>query len=141
MPLLEMIFTDHLGGVGPYLVAIFLFVFAFTSMLADLVISESNALFIKDSRKVKLAVNGLVLAVVFFSSLYSSDEMFAIVDILLAVCGIINAFVMFKLGGKAVELYRDYQAQKAQGIVDPVFTRDRMSDQTGITEWESESSE
>ena len=137
MPLLEMIFTDSLGSVGPYLVAIFLFVFAFTSMLADLVISESNALFIKDDRKVKLAVNALVLLVLFISSLYSSDEMFAIVDILLAVCGIINAFVMFKLGGKAVELFHDYRAQKAEGIEDPVFTKDRMQDPTGVTEWES----
>ena len=36
---------------------------------------------------------------------------------------------------KAMEVYRDYKAQKDAGIAEPVFHRSTMSDPTGVTEW------
>ena len=134
--LLQYVLEDTIGGAAPYLVALFLFVFAFTCLMGDYVIGENNLAFITKNKKGKYAIIAILLAIVFLSSFYASDEIIAIVDILLAVCGVINCLVMFKLAGKAVELYHDYRAQKAAGKETPVFSKDILSDTSGITEWE-----
>ena len=77
-----------------------------------------------------------LLAVVFISGFYASDGMFAVVDIFLGICGVINCLVMFRLAGRAIEAYRDYRAQKAAGKETPVFSKDALSDSTGVIEWE-----
>ena len=135
MPLLEMVFSNTLGSAAPYLVAAFMFVFSYTSMLGDVVISSSLSMFLKDSRTLRYGVYAMMLVVIFLSSLYSSDELFAVVDLLMALCGLVNVFVMFRLSDKAVELNDDYMAQRAAGIDEPVFTRNRMRDPTGVVEW------
>lgn len=134
--LLQNVMDASVGGIAPYAVALFLTVFAFTSLISDYVISENNLLFITRSEKARIGVCLFLLAVVFLSSLYASDALFAIVDILLAVCGIINCFVMFKLGGRAVEAFRDYRAQKEAGVEVPVFHKSALSDASGVTEWD-----
>ena len=54
----------------------------------------------------------------------------------LAICGTVNCFVMFKLGKHALEAYKDYRAQKAAGVKDPVFHKSARSDSSGVTEWD-----
>lgn len=133
--LLQGVMDASIGSVAPYLVALFLFVFAFTSLMSDYVIGENNLFLITRSEKARMAMCIFLLVVVFLSSFYASDALFAIVDILLAVCGTINCLVMFRLGGRAVEAYRDYRRQKASGTEVPEFDRGCLSDDTGVTEW------
>lgn len=136
MPLLQMILADSFGSIAPYLVALFLFIFAFTSLMGDYVIGENNLMFAKDSKVSRYVMVVIILVTVFISSFYASDGMFAIVDILLGVCGVINTIVMFKLGGRAIEAYNDYRRQRSEGIEDPVFHKSALSCQDGITEWD-----
>lgn len=135
MPLLQLVFADAFGGFASYMVALFLFVFALTSMMSDFVIGENNLVFIKDGRTTLTLMRVTLLLVVFVSSFMASDEMFAVVDIMLGICALINAVVMFRLAGRALEAYRDYREQKESGIADPVFDRGVLSDARGITEW------
>ncbi len=134
--LLQAVMGHSVGDAAPYIVAAFLFIFAFTSLIADYVIGENNLSFITQSKSAHMAMCLFLLAVVFFSSLYASDALFAIVDILLAVCGIINCAVMFRLGGRAVEAFRDYRRQREEGTEIPEFGRSCLSDGTGVTEWD-----
>ncbi len=136
IPLLQAVMDASIGGLAPYLVAIFLFIFAFTSLIADYVIGENNMAFITDSKHARLAVCVFLLIVVFLSSMFASDALFAIVDILLAVCGVINCLVMFKLGSRAVEAFKDYRRQRESGTSVPEFKKECLSDQTGVTEWD-----
>ena len=78
----------------------------------------------------------LTVAVVFLSAYFGSDGLYAIMDVLLAICGTVNCFVMFKLGKHALEAYKDYRAQKAAGVKDPVFHKSALSDSSGVTEWD-----
>lgn len=133
--LLQAVMGASVGSVATYLVALFLFIFALTSLMSDYVIGENNLALITGSRKARIAMCVFLLVVVFISSFYSSDGLFAIVDIMLAICGIINCLVMFRLGGRAVEAYRDYRRQKSEGIEEPVFHPSCLSDQSGVTEW------
>lgn len=134
--LLQFVLEDTVGGAAPYLVAAFLFVFAFTCLMGDYVIGENNLAFITKNKYAKYAMVGVLLAIVFLSSFFASDAIFAIVDILLGICGVINCLVMFKLAGKAIEAYNDYRAQKMAGKENPMFSKSVLGDSSGIEEWE-----
>lgn len=136
IPLLQFIFTEAIGWVSPYMVAVFMFVFAFTCLISDVVIGEGNLMLIKDSKASNLAMKGLLLAVVFLSCFFASDELTVVMDILLATCAFFSTFIMLRLAKRGIEAYRDYRRQKEEGIEDPVFTKDCLSDPTGVTEWD-----
>ncbi len=136
MPYLQGIFQEAIGGIAPTLVFIFIFLFAITCLMGDFVIGENNLKFITESRYARLGIIVLVLAVVFVSSFYASDMVFAILDILLAICGIVNCIVIFKLFPRAVEVYKDYKEQKNAGVERPKFHKDVLTDDTGVTEWD-----
>ena len=136
MPYLQGVFEGFMGAIAPTLVFVFIFLFAITCLMGDFVIGENNLKFITESKKARYGIIALVLIVVFISAFYGSDTVFAILDILLAICGIVNCFVIFKLFGRAVEVYRDYKKQKDKGIEKPKFHKDSLSDDTGVTEWD-----
>ena len=136
IPLLQSIFTDTLGSVAPYVVMIFMFIFAFTCLMSDIVIGEGNLMLIKESKVAKWGMWVLLLAVVFLSSFYASDALVVIMDILLAVCAFFNTFIMIKLARRGIEAFRDYRRQKAEGVEEPVFHKSCLSDDSGVTEWD-----
>lgn len=133
--LLQLVFTDTIGNIAPYMVTIFMFVFAFTCLMSDFVIGEGNLMLIKDSRLASLAMKILLLSVVFLSSFFASDGLTIFMDILLAVCALFNTYIMIRLAKRGIEAFRDYRAQKANGVEDPVFNKSCLSDSTGVTEW------
>lgn len=136
IPLLQHVFTDTLGWISPYVVMVFMFVFAFTCLMSDVVIGEGNLMLIKDSRIASIAMKGLLLAVVFLSSFFASDALTIFMDILLAVCAFFNTYIMIRLVKRGMEAFRDYRRQKAEGIKEPVFHKSCLSDNTGVTEWD-----
>ena len=136
IPLLQSIFTDTLGSIAPYVVMIFMFIFAFTCLMSDIVIGEGNLMLIKESKVAKWGMWVLLLAVVFLSSFYASDALVVIMDILLAVCAFFNTFIMIKLARRGIEAFRDYRRQKAEGVEEPVFHKSCLSDDSGVTEWD-----
>lgn len=136
IPVLQGIFSDTLGTVAPYVVAVFMFVFAFTCLISDVVIGEGNLMLIKDSRMASYAMKAVLLIVVFLSCFFASDELTIFMDILLAVCAFFNTYIMLRLAKRGIEAYRDYRAQKKAGVEEPVFRKTCLSDTTGVTEWE-----
>lgn len=136
VPLLQQVFTGTFGSIAPYLLAAFLMVFAFTSLMTDYIIGENNILHFGERRWPLIGMNVLILVVVFLSSLFSSDALFVVVDLMMAICGIINVIVVLRLGRLAIEAYGDYRRQKAEGVEEPVFSMSAVSDGTGMTVWD-----
>ena len=136
MPMLQYVIGESIGGIAPTLVFIFLFLFAITCFMGDYVIGMNNLKFITQDRKVKIALVIITIGIVFFSAYSGSEGLYAIMDVLLGVCGIVNCFVMFKLSKFAFEAFKDYRRQKAEGIEDPVFHKSVLSDPSGVTEWD-----
>ncbi|MDO5862430.1 MAG: alanine/glycine:cation symporter family protein [Thermoplasmata archaeon] len=134
--ILQAAFSDTVGGIAPYLVAAFLFVFAFTSMMSDFVIGENNLKYFSDRKGAVLRMRIAALIVVFVSSFVASDEMFVVVDIMLALCAFINTYLTIRLGGRAVEAFKDYVRKKDSGVEDPEFTGACLTDSSGVTEWD-----
>ena len=136
MPLLEHVMEVTIGGIAPTLVFFFLFLFAITCFMGDYVIGENNLKFITSDPKAKWGLVIVTIGIVFFSAYFGSDGLYAIMDVLLAICGVVNCIVMFKLGKYALQAWKDYSEQKKAGVKDPVFHKSVLSDPENVTEWD-----
>lgn len=133
----EIMATTAIGEAAPYLIAIFLFVFAFTSMIGYYAMSESNMRFVRDNEKLVGIVRIVVVIVAFASCLISTALMDLISDTFMALMGAVNIIVVGLLSKKAFALYKDYRDQKKAGVEEPVFHKnDLFPDDDGITEWD-----
>ena len=67
-------------------------------------------------------------AMVMFGALASLDLAWSLADVCMGLMTICNLIAIVLLGKYAFRLLEDYRAQKRQGVVDPVFTKDKMPD-------------
>ena len=135
-PLVEYILNDTIGHIGSILMSLFLLFFAFTSLLGNYAISETNVRFISD-RKISIMVMRIAVVVtVFIASLIGADASILISDTIMAFAGVVNISCVILLSSLAFQAYADWRKQKSEGIEDPIFHRDTLDDATGITEWE-----
>ena len=125
------------GSAANYIIAIFLFVFAFTSLIGYYTMSESNARFIKDKKSVIMAVKILVILVAFIAGTVSTaTTVDNVSDTFMALMATVNMILVVLLSRQVFEAYADYRKQKKAGIEEPVFHKSCLSDSTGVTEWE-----
>ena len=134
-PFMQFVVANALGDWAASAVALFMFVFAFTSMIGYYTMSESNVRFFGDNTKILAAFRMLIVAVVFSACFLDTLMMDMISDTLMAVLGVINVIVILLLSGRVMDAYRDYTEQKKSGVKDPVFHRSSIRDNSGITEW------
>ena len=134
--LVQEVALQTLGSWAPTVIAIFLFVFAFTSMLGYYTMSEANLRFVKDHNTVVFILRVVVILVVFLSCTISTALMDLISDTFMAAMGAVNVVVVALLAKPVMEAYKDYREQKKQGIEEPVFHKSALSDSDGVTEWE-----
>ena len=125
------------GSAANYIIAIFLFVFAFTSLIGYYTMSESNARFVKDNKSVIMAVKILVILVAFIAGTVSTaTTVDNVSDTFMALMASVNMILVVLLSRQVFEAYADYRKQKKAGIEEPVFHKSCLSDSTGVTEWE-----
>ncbi|MBQ8643330.1 MAG: alanine:cation symporter family protein [Candidatus Methanomethylophilaceae archaeon] len=135
-PLVEYVLDDTIGHIGSILMSLFLLFFAFTSLLGNYAISETNVRFISDRKMSIMVMRIAVVVTVFIASLIGADASILISDTIMAFAGVVNISCVILLSGLAFQAYADWRKQKSEGIEDPVFHRDTLDDATGITEWE-----
>ncbi len=135
-PLVQEVASQALGTWAPTLIAIFLFVFAFTSMLGYYTMSEANLRFVKDHNTVVFVLRVVVVLVAFASCTISTALMDLISDTFMAAMGAVNVIVVALLAKPVMEAYRDYRKQQKEGIKEPIFHKSALSDSDGVTEWE-----
>ena len=137
-PLVQnVIASTAIGTAAKYIIAVFMFVFAFTSLIGYYTMSEANARFIKDDKKIVLFIQIVVILDAFLAACVTDVSiMDAFSDTFMALMASVNMILCALLSRKAFEAYADYRNQKKQGIEEPVFHRETLSDSTGVTEWE-----
>ena len=135
-PLVEYILNDTIGHIGSILMSLFLLFFAFTSLLGNYAISETNVRFISDRKMSIMVMRIAVVVTVFIASLIGADASILISDTIMAFAGVVNISCVILLSGLAFQAYADWRKQKSEGIEDPVFHRETLDDATGRTEWE-----
>ena len=135
-PLVQAVASQTLGTWAPTVIALFLFVFAFTSMLGYYTMSEANLRFVKDHNTVVFVLRVVVILVVFASCTISTALMDLISDTFMAAMGAVNVVVVALLAKPIMEAYKDYRKQQKEGIKEPIFHKSALSNSDGVTEWD-----
>ena len=119
---------SEIGPVGKYFITIAVFLFAFSTVIANYYYGETNIRFIKDNRVLVWALRILTPVIVFVGSMMELQTAWNCVDISMALLTICNLFAILMLSGQVFRLLKDYVNQKKAGIKSPQFRRSSMPD-------------
>jgi AGCS family alanine or glycine:cation symporter len=129
---------SQVGAWGPVFIAIAIFLFAYSSMIANYYYGEANVRFMSKNPKALLwfrIFSGGVM--VLFGSLVSLDTVWSIIDLCMALLTACNLVAIILLGKYAFRLLDDYRSQKRRGIRVPEFHRSQFPEIEGDLEcWE-----
>lgn len=112
-----------LPGFGAGFVAIALFFFAFTTIMAYYYIAETNIAYLARGRESKWAMLGLkliILAATFYGTVKTASLAWALGDAGLGIMVWLNVIAIVLLAKPALLALKDYERQKKQGL-DPIF--------------------
>lgn len=117
----QMAVDSMVTGVGAPFVAVALFFFAFTTLLAYYYIAETNVAYIKRTFNIPglmLILKFGLMATVFYGAIRTASLAWALGDIgvgLMAWLNIVGILIIFLAGRPAIKALRDYERQQAAG--------------------------
>jgi AGCS family alanine or glycine:cation symporter len=117
-----------LPGFGAPFVAIALFFFAFTTIMAYYYIAETNIAYLfrgKNSKWAMFALKVVLLGATFYGSVKTATLAWALGDIGLGIMVWLNMIAIVILYKPAFKALKDYEEQKKQGL-DPVFNSKKL---------------
>ena len=113
------------GKAGRYYLVAAIFLFAYSTIIANCFYGETNVRFITKKRWVVQAFRLLSCLMVLFGSSVSLQTTWSIVDICMGLMTICNLIAIFLLFPKVKALYNDYRRQRREGK-DPTFDASMM---------------
>ena len=130
--LTQSAFATFFGDVAPWIIAVVLFFFAFTSLLASFFGGRVSMGFLTSNKKIMLGYTIIQLVIALLASLITADEMFQIVDLTSGLMTLINVIAMIFLFRKAKDCIKDYENQLKAGIEDPVYDWNKFRKENGM---------
>lgn len=113
--------SAQVGEWGSIFVAVAIFFFAFTSIIANYSYAETNLIFLEHNHKAGLGLFRIVvLGMVMFGALASLPVVWALADVSMGLMAIVNLVAILLLSGIVVKLAKDYNKQLSEGKV-PTF--------------------
>jgi AGCS family alanine or glycine:cation symporter len=117
--------SSQVGAWGSTFVAVAIFFFAFTSIIANYSYAETNLVFLEHNNKKGLIIfRGVFLAMVMFGSLATLPTVWSMADVSMGLMAIVNLIAILLLSGVAVKLAKDYNRQLQAGKVPTFDVRD-----------------
>ncbi len=118
IPLTQAALDGEVGSWGSYFIAVVLFFFAFTSIVANYAYSEGNLVFLEHNHNAGLLLlKLLILAMVMVGAVVPLDAIVVFADIAMSAMALINISAILLLSGIVVALARDYNQQLDAGQV------------------------
>lgn len=120
--------SAHFPSLGAGFVAISLFFFAFTTIMAYYYIAETNLSYLQKKGVNKWwlwTLRLLMLVAVFYGSVKTAESAWVLGDIGVGVMAWLNLIAIFLLRKPALLALKDYAIQKKAGI-DPVFDPEKL---------------
>lgn len=114
--------THHLGSMGGWYLTAAIFLFAYSTIIANYFYGETNVRFICDRPWAILLFRLLSGAVVLCGGYMTLQQAWCIVDLAMALMTTLNLVAVMMLSKYAFRLLDDYKAQRKEGK-DPVFDR------------------
>ncbi|RQW62318.1 alanine/glycine:cation symporter family protein [Vibrio viridaestus] len=137
----QMAIESALPGVGKMFVAVALFFFAFTTILAYYYIAETNIAYIRRTLK----IDGLhfilkigLLSATFYGTVKTANLAWAMGDVgvgLMAWLNIVGILLIFFMHRPAMAALKDYEEQQAKGVKHYIFNPTALGIK-GATYWE-----
>ncbi|MCM5704185.1 alanine/glycine:cation symporter family protein [Larsenimonas salina] len=126
--------SDHLGSFGTWFIAVAIFLFAFTSILADYAYSSINIeyLFPNHKRLADQILRVVVLSMVMVGAVASLDFIWHFADLAMGLMATINLIAIVLLAPTALRVLNDYERQRRDGVREPVFSPTALKRQGGI---------
>ena len=123
----QMALESVMGQFGTVFVAVALFFFAFTTLLAYYYIAETNVAYIRRTFRIPYELTVLkiaLLSAVFYGAVREANLAWGLGDIgvgLMAWLNIIGIVILFFMGGPAIKALKDYEAQRKAGVKEYTF--------------------
>lgn len=123
----QLALESVVGGSGKFFVAIALFFFAFTTLLAYYYIAETNVAYIRRSIKLRGGLTALkvaMLAATFYGTVRNADLAWGLGDIgvgLMAWLNIVGILILFFMGRPSLVALKDYERQRNAGVTKYTF--------------------
>ncbi|WP_304509399.1 alanine/glycine:cation symporter family protein [Anaerotignum sp.] len=119
--------SSVMGKSGGMLILVAMFLFGFTSLLADIQIGEINLGWIcARNKKVITAYRVLACVLVIVSAVIPTATLWTLVDILTAFMVLVNVIPLIALSGKVKDVANDYEKQIFDGVEEPVWDMEKM---------------
>ncbi len=128
----QLALQSVLGGFGKTFVAVALFFFAFTTLLAYYYIAETNVAYIRRTFRIPYEITILKIALmvsVFYGTLRTASLAWGLGDIgvgLMAWLNIIAILILFFIGQPAMKALKDYERQRRAGVTKYTFDPDSL---------------
>ncbi|MDE6610174.1 MAG: alanine:cation symporter family protein, partial [Muribaculaceae bacterium] len=128
----------QVGKAATWFVAIAVYLFATTSIIANYYYGETNLNFIHRSNRIIYPFRVIVGAMVMVGTLSTLEFVWAISDITMGLMTLCNIAALLVLGKYALRLLADYRRQLKDGK-DPVYYSSTIPEMAGETEcWQYE---
>lgn len=115
-------------GFGAIFVAVALFFFAFTTIVAYYYIAETNVIYLTRSIKMPWLVHGLKAAIIastVYGTVKTADLAWGLGDMGVGIMAWLNIIAIILMQKMAFACLRDYEAQRKQGL-DPQFHPEKL---------------
>ena len=113
--------SSQVGPWGSIFVAVAIFFFAFTSIIANYSYAETNLIFLEHNHKAGLGIfRIIVLGMVMFGAVASLPVVWALADVSMGLMAIVNLIAILLLSSIVIKLAKDYNKQLQAGKV-PTF--------------------
>jgi len=128
----QLALESVMGGFGKTFVALALFFFSFTTLLAYYYIAETNVAYIRRTFKIPYEITILKLALlcaVFYGAVRAASLAWGLGDIgvgLMAWLNIVGILIILFMGGPALKALKDYEAQRKAGVTEYTFDPDKL---------------
>lgn len=133
--LAQIALSHHIGPIAHGALGVLICLFAFSSIVGNYYYGESNISFLKSNPMYLTAFRIMVVGMVMFGSVAKVALVWDMADLFMALMAITNLGAIAFLAKYAYIALDDYIKQKRAGIVEPVFDRNIMPDQTGVECW------
>ena len=115
--------THHLGSIGGWYLTAAIFLFAYSTIIANYFYGETNIRFICDRPWAILLFRLLSGIVVLMGGYMTLQQAWCIVDLSMALMTILNLIAVLMLSKYGFRLLQDYKRQRCEGK-DPTFRKD-----------------
>lgn len=129
--------AEVVGNWSIYFLLIAIFFFAFSSILGNYYYAQSNIEYLSEKKSSVRNFKLVVLAMVMFGSVASSDLVWALADLFMGSMAILNIIAILRLNKQAFFLLDDYENQLKEGK-NPVFDSAKYEDYSHFEIWNSE---